>query len=85
LTLQPVMVATGEEGEGCLVFADSWLIAILVRLSDLHDDRSGCWFLEKGFGMLDVPGPPSFENLDAAQDWIREQLARGDEASPVRG
>jgi hypothetical protein len=76
LTLQPILVATGEEGEGCLVFRDGWLVAVLVRLSEMHEERSGCWFLEKGFGALDVPGPPAFENLDTAQDWIVERLNR---------
>jgi hypothetical protein len=77
LTIQPVLVATGEEGEGCLIFADGWLVAVLVRLSDLHGDDSGSWFLEKGFGSLDGPNPRSFENLDAAQDWISRRLAGG--------
>jgi hypothetical protein len=57
------------------VFSDGWLVAVLVRLSDAHDDRAGAWFLEKGFGVLDGPAPDSFENLDAAQDWICERLA----------
>ena len=78
LTLQPILVATGEEGEGCLVFHDDWLVAVLVRLSDMHEDRAGCWFLEKGFGALDLPEPPAFENLDAAQEWIASRLTGGE-------
>lgn len=74
LTLQPVMVDTGEEGEGCLVFAGGWLVAVLVRLSDNHADTEGFWFLEKGFGRLDCPDPPSFSDLATAQQWIREHL-----------
>lgn len=75
LTLQPVLVATGEEGEGCLVFHDGWLVAVLVRLSDQHEDQAGFWFLEKGFGPLDGPEPPSFDNLDVAQVWLSHQLS----------
>lgn len=75
LTLQPVMVATGEDGEGCLVFSDGWLVAVLVRLSDGHDEQSGRWFLEKGFGALDGPEPPNFDNLEDAQAWVAEHLA----------
>ncbi|HSV02800.1 MAG TPA: hypothetical protein VLI41_06300 [Phenylobacterium sp.] len=85
LTLQPILVATGEEGEGCLVFHDRWLVAVLVRLSDLHEDRSGCWFLEKGFGGLDGPESPTFDNLDAAQDWIVEHLAGGGGSQLAQG
>ncbi|MDB5475511.1 MAG: hypothetical protein JWP49_1022 [Phenylobacterium sp.] len=74
LILQPVMVDTGEEGEGCLVFAEGWLVAVLVRLSDSHEDESGYWFLEKGFGRLDRPDPPSFSDLPTAEQWIKEHL-----------
>lgn len=77
LTIQPVLVATGEEGEGCLVFADGWLVAVLVRLSDLHEDEAGCWFLEKGFGVPDAPVGAVFQDLDSAQDWISASLASG--------
>ena len=75
LILQPVLVATGEEGEGCLVFRDDYLVAILVRLSPLHGDQAGWWFLEKGFGALDGPQHPSFADLDQAQTWIKARLA----------
>jgi len=84
LTLQPILVATGEEGEGCLVFQDGWLVAVLVRLSDLHEDCSGCWFLEKGFGGLDGLEPPTFANIDLAQDWIVDHLAADASRSPRR-
>lgn len=75
LTLQPVLVATGEEGDGCLVFVDGWLVAVLVRLSDNHGDDAGAWFLEKGFGMLDGPETPVFESIEGAQSWVLERLA----------
>ena len=74
LVLQPVMVDTGEEGEGCLVFAEGWLVAVLVRLSEYHDDEAGFWFLEKGFGRLDRPDPPLFSDLPTAEQWIKEHL-----------
>lgn len=74
LTLQPVLVASGEEGDGCLVYADGWLVAVLVRLSDNHEEQAGAWFLEKGFGALDGPDPPVFETLETAQTWVLERL-----------
>lgn len=76
LTLQPVIVATGEDGEGFLVFGDGVLFAVLVRLSSAHGGQAGCWFLEKGFGILDAPQPEPFETVDDATAWIRGRIAR---------
>lgn len=76
LRLQPVQVATGSsDTESCLVFSDGFLVAVLVRLSDDHGDAAGAWFLEAGFGPLDHPKPPTFTNLDEAQDWVAQRLA----------
>jgi hypothetical protein len=75
LRLQPVQVATGsEDQESHLVFHEGFLVAILVRLSDLHETDAGKWFLEAGFGLVDDPCPPVFSNIDAAQDWICVKL-----------
>jgi hypothetical protein len=75
LTLQSVLVPTGEEGEGYLVFYEGWLVAILVRLSDLHGPEAGHWFLERGFDSVDLNNAPPFADLEAAQEWIRSHLA----------
>lgn len=76
LRLQPVQVATGSsDTESHLVFSEGFLVAVLVRLSDDHEDRSGMWFLEAGFGPVDHPDPPTFADLDVAQSWIEQQLA----------
>ncbi|TXM98872.1 hypothetical protein FV242_27315 [Methylobacterium sp. WL64] len=70
LHLQPVQVATGSyDTEGQLVFANGFLAAVLVRLSDFHADMAGMWFLEAGFGWVDTPTRPTFSDLDEAQDW----------------
>ena len=77
LRLQPVQVATGsDDQESRLVFSDGFLVAVLVRLSDQHEDGAGHWFLEVGFGPLDDPRPPVFADLDAAQAWIRDRLGK---------
>ena len=75
LELQPVRVDTGtEDEEGCLVFADGRLVAVLVRLSEQHDGLAGQWFHEHGFGpALDEPAHPVFPTLEAAKDWIEER------------
>ena len=75
LVLRPVRVDTqGEDEEGCLVFSDNRLVAVLVRLSGQHGALAGRWHLEHGFGMLDSPEHPSFANLDAARGWLGRQL-----------
>ena len=74
LTLQPVRVAS-EEGEGLLVMSDGALVAVLVRLSELHEDQAGMWFLEAGIGPLHRVAPmPVLESLDVAVDFIRAQM-----------
>lgn len=74
LTLQPVLVQTGEEGQGLLAFRNGWLVAVLVQLSEIHGDQAGHWFLEKGFGVLDGPQPPVFPDVQVAERWIAERL-----------
>jgi hypothetical protein len=77
LRLQPVHVATGSaDTESHLVFADGYLVAVLVQLSDDHEGQTGMWFLEAGFGPVDHPAPPTFADLDAAQAWIAQRMAR---------
>ena len=76
LHLQPVRVATGSaDQDSQLVFADGFLVAVLVQLSDDHGDDTGKWFLEAGFGPVGHPDPPRFADLDAAQTWIEQRLA----------
>jgi hypothetical protein len=76
LHLQPVHVGTGsQDTESHLVFADGFLVAVLVHLSVDHGTDAGKWFMEAGFGRVDHPNPPLFENLDEAQAWIEERLA----------
>ncbi|CAM3260816.1 MULTISPECIES: hypothetical protein [Methylobacterium] len=75
LRLQPVQVGTGsEDQESQLVFHEGFLVAVLVRLSEMHEADAGKWFLEAGFGMVDDPCPPTFADIDAAQDWICGRL-----------
>lgn len=81
LTLQPVEVAARHDNEGQLVFADGRLVALLVRLSQLHEDAAGRWFLEVGFEALDYPSAIDFPDLDAALAWIEARLARGEESA----
>ena len=75
VTRQSVRLNTGgPDEEGCLVFVDGKLVAVLVRLSTEHGDAAGRWFLEHGFGPLDTPEQPLFEDLGAAERWIAGQV-----------
>jgi hypothetical protein len=75
-TLQPVRVATGFDEEGMMVLdEEERLLAVLVRLSDENEVAPGRWYLEAGFGRLDVINHPTFADLNAAQVWISQCLA----------
>jgi len=61
LQLQPVRVKTGShDTEGQLVFSDGFLVAVLVRLSQDHEEEAGLWFLEAGFDGADRATQPKF-------------------------
>jgi hypothetical protein len=76
-TLQPIRVATGFDEDGMMVFDEEQrLVAVLVRLSDENKVAPGQWYLEAGFGEIDGINHPGFPNLDMAQDWINQRLAR---------
>jgi hypothetical protein len=82
LRLQPVQVATGsDDQESRLVFADGFLAAVLVQLSDQHEEHAGKWFLEAGFGRVDDYRPPIFTDLGEAQAWIEARLAGASEGA----
>jgi hypothetical protein len=69
LDLRPVRVATGSnDQEGILAFVNEQLVAVLVRLSDLHHDLAGCWYLEAGFGIRDAD--LIFRDLDSVRAWL---------------
>jgi hypothetical protein len=77
-TLHPVRVATSFDEEGMMVLDEQQrLVAVLVRLSDENEVAAGQWYLEAGFGRLDGGSHPLFSNLDIAQDWISQRIARG--------
>jgi hypothetical protein len=77
-TLQPMRVATGFDEEGMMVLDEEQrLLAVLTQLPDENEVAPGQWYLEAGFGQIDGTSHPLFSNLDMAQDWISQRLARG--------
>jgi hypothetical protein len=74
LHLQPTRLA-GPDEDGILVFSDVGLLAVLVRLSELHGEMAGQWFLEATFGELHRSRDGLFRDLAAAQEWIAQRVA----------
>jgi len=75
LGFQPVTVETNApDEEGCLVFVNNRLVAVLVRLSHKHGRKAGRWYLEHGFSKLEGLIPPIFADLDEAQDWVVQRI-----------
>lgn len=74
VTFRPVHVETGSSDcEGMLVFDADRLIAILICLSDLHEDAAGTWYLEYGPSLSKAPG--MFDSIDRAIAWIEKAIA----------
>ena len=76
LTLQPVRVGNDYDEDGCLVFANDRLVAVLVRLSEHYGDVAGRWFFENGYGRLDGTDHPTFRDVNAAQAYITSRLSK---------
>ena len=77
-TLRPVRIGNRSDEEGMLVFDDEQrLLAVLTHLSAQHDDVAGHWFVEAKFELLDGLDHPTYADLDAAQEGIRQHLAKG--------
>jgi hypothetical protein len=74
IELKPIEVASVDR-EGQLILSDGVLVGVLVRLSSLHDELSGSWYLETGYGGL-RDEQLTFSNLDAARSWIGDRLAK---------
>lgn len=71
---QPVRMAAEGGGEGRLTYVEDQLVAVLVRLSAMHGEAAGRWFLEAAFGELDGPAHPIFCDLEEAEAWIEAAL-----------
>ena len=76
---QLILVNTASPDEkGCLVLADGYLVAVLVRVADTGDEQNreklSGWQMEAGFGCCAVPVLPLFDRLADAIAWMRIQL-----------
>jgi hypothetical protein len=66
LRLQPTRVRLSPDDNGCLVYIDDALAAVLVQLSALHEEDAGCWSVEALFGIR-VHHTPDPAVCDAAR------------------
>lgn len=73
IELQPVTVETGSpDQEGRLAFTGGRLVAILVKLADIHGD-SGRWAVE-WIGGSQLVVPPPFDDLGVAELWLADRF-----------
>ena len=79
LVTQAVRVGTGADEEGCLVFSDDRLVAVLVLLSEQNEIAPGQWFHEAGFGALEGPDHPTFASVQEAKEYIARRIGRAEE------
>ena len=71
LTFQVVTLdSNSPDQEGSLVFRDGRLLAVITRLSDIHPELAGRWFVEATFGRVPIVYPPPFETIDEFEDWV---------------
>ena len=76
ITLQPIKVSVGETGDGRLVVADGWLVAVLVQLGANNGVDAGGWFVETGYGAMSGETHPVFSSLATAKDWFTAHLTQ---------
>ena len=71
--LKPIEVASVDR-EGQLILFNGALVGVLVKLSNLHGELAGSWYLETGYnGLRDER--LTFPDLDAAKRWINDRLS----------
>ena len=74
LTFQTVTLGNNApDCDAALVYHEGCLLAVLTRLSEMHAELAGKWFLEATFGIQPVLQPPLFDKLEDYESW----LARG--------
>ena len=76
VTFQRTQVATDcKDREGCILFVDGAVIAIIVRLdAPEHGAIQGKWFLEAGLGRC-ARVAPLFDTIDDALAWVEKRVS----------
>ena len=80
ITCRPVLADTASrDSEGCMIFRDERLVAVVVRIEpddDLDPALWGQWNLEAGFGPCRVAAGAVFPSCDAAKAWALRRSQR---------
>ena len=78
----PVLLyGMSPDNEGLLLFKGDRLLAVLTRLSSIHDDRAGQFFIEAVFGDISVPSDHLLPDIEAAKAWAGRVTKRGEGAN----
>jgi hypothetical protein len=73
LSTQEVTLDTsGPDTQAVLVFREERLLAVLCRLSDIHGELAGQWFVEAVFNELPGAQSRTFDSLPAAEAWLAD-------------
>jgi hypothetical protein len=80
VSFQETTLDTGDEDDrAVLVMRDGRLAAVLSRLSEMHEEMAGQWFVEALF----APAPDTqrhvFTDPDAFVAWLAGEIVSGDQ------
>jgi hypothetical protein len=77
ISTQPVRLVTYDgDGDAILIFRNGDLLAVASRLSDLHGELSGSFFIEAVFGPHDRHAGATFDSETELHRWA-ESLGDG--------
>jgi hypothetical protein len=71
--LREIRIALEFDHDGRLILVDGLLVGVLVKLSQIHDELRGHWYLETGYGALKSE-QCTFADLDAATEWVVKRM-----------
>ena len=71
VSFQEIMLDTGDtDDRAVLVLRDGRLIAVLSRLSEMHEGLAGRWFVEAVFGPLPSTDRHVFDDPIDFAEWL---------------
>lgn len=80
-----ILDGRSHDEEGVLVFRAGRLLGLLTRLSGIHGDQEGQWFVETIMGDLPTPADRVLPDLGAAEEWALGGASEGADPPPPPG
>lgn len=77
ISFQAIDLDAREDKEGMLVFRDGRLSAVIARLSAMHGDLAGHWYLESGLGEVEISGQRLFTTLAEVETMLTGSHSAG--------